>query len=51
MVSVDEVKRLREETGAGVMDLFFQQPGVDHLDIMRQLDLFGREVLPRIKEF
>ena len=36
---------------AGVVDLFFQQPGVDHRDVMRQLELFGREVLPRIKEF
>ena len=48
---VEQMKAFHDQTGAGVMDLFFQQPGVDHRDIMRQLDLFGREVLPRIKEF
>ncbi|MBQ12019.1 MAG: hypothetical protein CMJ45_10775 [Planctomyces sp.] len=48
---VAQMKAFHYQTGAGVMDLFFQQPGVDHRDIMRQLDLFGREVLPRIKEF
>jgi len=48
---VAQMKAFHDQTGAGVMDLFFQQPGVDHRDIMRQLDLFGREVLPRIKEF
>jgi hypothetical protein len=34
-----------------VVDLFFQQPTVNHSDVMRQIELFGKEVLPQIKEF
>jgi hypothetical protein len=34
-----------------VIDLFFQQPSLDHRDIMASIELFGKEVLPRIKEF
>ena len=35
----------------GLVDLGFQQPGVGHDEVMKQIELFGREVLPRIKEF
>jgi len=48
---VEQMKAFHDQCGAGVVDLFFQQPGVDHRDVMRQIELFGREVLPRIKEF
>ena len=34
----------------GVIDLFFQQPSLTHADVMQEIDLFGREVLPRLKE-
>ena len=37
--------------GRGWWTLFFQQPGVTHQEVMREIDLFGREVLPRIREF
>lgn len=48
------VKQLREyhdKCGVGVVDLAFQQPGLTHRDVMSELDLFGREVLPRMREF
>ncbi len=48
------VKQLREyhdKCGVGVVDLAFQQPGLTHRDVMVEIDLFGREVLPRIHEF
>ena len=48
---VEQIKQFHDECGAGVVDLFFQQPGVGHREIMREIDLFGKEVLPRIREF
>ena len=48
---VKQIKQFRDEADAGVVDLFFQQPGVEHREVMREIDLFGREVLPRIREF
>jgi hypothetical protein len=35
----------------GVVDLGFQQTGTNHREVMQAIALFGREVLPRIKEF
>ena len=46
-----QMKAFHEQCGVGVVDLFFQQPGVDHAEVMEEIELFGREVLPRIKEF
>ena len=41
----------REEIGAGVIDLSLLDPGVgDTAGMMRSLELFGQEVLPRIRE-
>ena len=48
---VDQIKAFHDQCGAGVVDLFFQQPSVDHGSVMKEIELFGREVLPRIKEF
>ena len=45
------LKTFREEAGVGVVDLGFQQPGIDHGRVMKEIELFGREVLPRMKEF
>ncbi len=48
------VKQLREyhyKCGVGVVDLAFQQPGLTHGDVMGEIELFGREVLPRMREF
>jgi alkanesulfonate monooxygenase SsuD/methylene tetrahydromethanopterin reductase-like flavin-dependent oxidoreductase (luciferase family) len=43
----DQVRHYREVMGAGVVDLLFQAPQ-SHDKIMRSIELFGREVLPRI---
>ena len=47
----EQIKAYHDRCGAGVIDLFFQQPSLTHRDIMNEIELFGREVLPRIKEF
>ena len=49
---VDQLRRCREQIGAGVVDLSLQDPGTGDTDsMMRALELFGRKVLPRIREF
>ncbi len=48
---VEQIKAFHDHCGAGVVDLFFQQPSVDHWGVMNEIELFGKEVLPRIKEF
>jgi alkanesulfonate monooxygenase SsuD/methylene tetrahydromethanopterin reductase-like flavin-dependent oxidoreductase (luciferase family) len=48
---VEQIRRAREEIGAGVLDLSLQDPGSGDTDgMMRALELFGRKVLPRIQE-
>jgi alkanesulfonate monooxygenase SsuD/methylene tetrahydromethanopterin reductase-like flavin-dependent oxidoreductase (luciferase family) len=48
---VEQIKRCREEVGAGVVDLMFQTPGSRDLSFLRRsLELFGKKVLPRIRE-
>jgi len=48
---VEQLRRCREEVGAGVVDLSLQDPGTGNLDgMMRALELFGKKVLPRIRE-
>ena len=48
---VKQIKECRDQTGAGVIDLMFQTPSSrDAGDLMRVLELFGREVLPRIRD-
>ena len=46
-----QLKAFHDQCGAGVVDLFFQQPSVSHKEVMQEIELFGREVLPRIQEF
>jgi alkanesulfonate monooxygenase SsuD/methylene tetrahydromethanopterin reductase-like flavin-dependent oxidoreductase (luciferase family) len=48
---VKQLKAFHDQCGMGVVDLVFQQPGITHGEVMKEIDLFGREVLPRIKEF
>jgi hypothetical protein len=39
------------EIGAGVVDLSLQDPGTGDIDaMMRALELFGKKILPRIRE-
>jgi alkanesulfonate monooxygenase SsuD/methylene tetrahydromethanopterin reductase-like flavin-dependent oxidoreductase (luciferase family) len=47
---VRQVKRCRDEIGAGVIDLMFQNPDDDPVSLVRSLELFGIKVLPRIRE-
>src|SRR5579884_2647454 len=48
---VAQVKQCREQVGAGVLDLSLQDPGTGDLDaMMESLDLFGRKILPRLKD-
>src|SRR5205085_10362248 len=48
---VEQLRRCHEEVGAGVVDLSLQDPGTGSLDgMMRALELFGKKVLPRIRE-
>jgi alkanesulfonate monooxygenase SsuD/methylene tetrahydromethanopterin reductase-like flavin-dependent oxidoreductase (luciferase family) len=48
---VKQLKAFHDRCGTGVVDLAFQHPGIDHKTVMKEIDLFGREVLPRIKAF
>jgi alkanesulfonate monooxygenase SsuD/methylene tetrahydromethanopterin reductase-like flavin-dependent oxidoreductase (luciferase family) len=48
---VKQLKAFHEQCGVGVVDLGFQQTGTHHREVMKEIALFGREVLPRIKEF
>ena len=48
---VDQIRRCREATGAGIIDLGFNTPGTtDPAAVLDALDLFGRTVLPRIRD-
>jgi alkanesulfonate monooxygenase SsuD/methylene tetrahydromethanopterin reductase-like flavin-dependent oxidoreductase (luciferase family) len=48
---VDQFRRCREVIGAGVIDLGFNTPGTTDPDaLLDSLDLFGRTVLPRIRD-
>jgi alkanesulfonate monooxygenase SsuD/methylene tetrahydromethanopterin reductase-like flavin-dependent oxidoreductase (luciferase family) len=48
---VKQLKAFHDQCGTGVVDLAFQQPGIDHREVMKEIELFGKEVLPQIKEF
>jgi alkanesulfonate monooxygenase SsuD/methylene tetrahydromethanopterin reductase-like flavin-dependent oxidoreductase (luciferase family) len=48
---VEQIRRCREEMGAGVLDLSLQDPGSGDVGAMLDLlDLFGKKVLPRIRD-
>ncbi len=47
---VRQLSEFHEKCGVGVVDLAFQQPGVSHAQVMPAIELFGREVLPRLRE-
>jgi alkanesulfonate monooxygenase SsuD/methylene tetrahydromethanopterin reductase-like flavin-dependent oxidoreductase (luciferase family) len=48
---VQQLKLFHDRCGTGVVDLGFQESGISHREVMTEIELFGREVLPRIKEF
>src|SRR5215468_977082 len=46
---IEQIKRCRDEVGAGVVDLMFQIPASGDLSLlMDALELFGKKVLPHI---
>ena len=45
-----QIEDLHHRCGVGVVDLAFQQPGMSHQGVVEQVELFGRRVLPRMKE-
>ena len=45
-----QIEELHHRCGVGVVDLAFQQPGMSHQGVMEQVELFGKRVLPRMKE-
>ena len=48
---VDQVRRCRDVVGAGVIDISLHPPGSNDLEpLMRALELFGKKVLPRIRD-
>ena len=48
---VEQVRRAHEVIGAGVLDLSLHPPGSGELEpLMRALELFGKKVLPRIRD-
>ena len=48
---VKQLKAFHDQCGVGVVDLGFQHTGTSHREVMTAIELFGREVLPRIKAF
>ena len=48
---VKKLKVFHDQSGTGVVDLGFQLSGIGHEEFKKVIDLLGREVLPRIKEF
>jgi alkanesulfonate monooxygenase SsuD/methylene tetrahydromethanopterin reductase-like flavin-dependent oxidoreductase (luciferase family) len=48
---ITQLKEARQQIGCGVVDLSFQTPGSEHPDaLMEALELFGKKVLPHIRE-
>ena len=43
---IAEIKRYREELGVDYLILRLQWPGMPHENVMKQLQLLGKEVLP-----
>ena len=46
-----QLREFHDRCGVGVVDFAFQQAGLSHHDVMAEIELFGREVLPRMREF
>ena len=46
---IAEIKRYREELGVDYLILRLQWPGMPHENVMKQLQLLGKEVLPRFR--
>jgi alkanesulfonate monooxygenase SsuD/methylene tetrahydromethanopterin reductase-like flavin-dependent oxidoreductase (luciferase family) len=47
---VQQVQECKEQGGAGVIDFGFHAPGLTHNEVMSRMELFGKDVLPRIRD-
>jgi hypothetical protein len=48
---VEQIRQCHEQTGAGIIDLGFNTPGTtDPAALLASLELFGKQVLPRIRD-
>ena len=48
---IKQIRRCREEIGAGVLDLSLHPPGSGDVDaLMSAIELFGKKVLPHIRD-
>lgn len=45
-----QIKEYHDECGVGTVDFLFQGPTMDYKAVMKSLELFGKEVLPRMQE-
>jgi alkanesulfonate monooxygenase SsuD/methylene tetrahydromethanopterin reductase-like flavin-dependent oxidoreductase (luciferase family) len=48
---VERIRSFHQTTGVGVIDLVFGSGQIPAEDVQRSVELFGREVLPRIRDF
>ena len=46
-----QIKEFHDRCGVGVIDLPFQQNTVDHRGVLKELEVFGKNVIPQIREF
>ena len=46
-----QIKEFHDRCGVGVIDMPFQQNKVNHKAVLEEIELFGREVIPQIREF
>jgi alkanesulfonate monooxygenase SsuD/methylene tetrahydromethanopterin reductase-like flavin-dependent oxidoreductase (luciferase family) len=45
-----QIQRFHDEAGVGIVDLLFHGGRLPQAKLVRSLELFGREVLPRLQE-
>jgi alkanesulfonate monooxygenase SsuD/methylene tetrahydromethanopterin reductase-like flavin-dependent oxidoreductase (luciferase family) len=45
-----QIKEYHDECGVGTVDFLFQGPTMGHAAVMKSLEHFGQEVLPRMQE-
>jgi hypothetical protein len=46
---VGEIKRYESELGIDYMIFRMQWPGMPHRQLLRQIEIMGRDVIPRVK--
>ena len=48
---VERIRKFQASTGVGVIDLIFSGGQIPPEDVRRSIELFGKDVLPRIRGF